>query len=294
MKNKNLKIVISIILVLMLAITSTVTAFATSEDLFDEKMDMEEKATDVEMYYVYNMHLVHPTVPGWSETSMQNLIDVISKARAEIPYCDTLEEINSYQTLLDEAVAGLCVSARELQWMINYMRKDYNNSTNYYDEETYAELKTIYENAQKALESGIDVDIHNAYVDMRNELNKLCAYNSVNKDVDNDGVFGIKDCTLMQMQIVKMVELTSSQRYVAGLYHDANISDVTRAQMQIAELDKTPYTPYINTDFVELDPSVKTYLGGDPGYEQSNNMYYTDRYCYIWYCNGYHGYNENY
>lgn len=294
MKNKNLKIAISIVLVLMLAITSTITAFATDVDLDKEKWAMEQKAKDVEDYYVKHMYFDPLKIPEWSTNSKQNLIDTIAKVRAEVPYCETLEEINSYSVLLDEAVAGLCISARELQWMINYMRKDYNNSTNYYDEETYAELKTIYENAQKALESGVDVDIHNAYIDMRNELNKLCAYNSIFLDVDNDGVFGIRDCTLMQMQIVKLVELTSSQRYVGLLYHDANIMDVTDAQQMLVGTYIVPYNPYKKTDFVSLDPSVKEYLGENPGYEQSNNMYYTDRYCYIWYCNGYHGYNENY
>lgn len=288
---KKLKFVLSLILVLMLAITSSVTAFATSEDFFDEKMDVEEKANEVEMYYVYNMHFVPANVPGWSANSKQNLIDTIAKVRAEVPYCETLEEINSYSVLLDEAVAGLCIPASELQWMINYMEKDYKNESNYYDEETYAELKTIYESAQKALESGADIDIHNAYVDMRNELNKLCTYNSIFLDVDNDGEFGIKDCTIMQMQIVKLVELTSSQRYVGLLYHDANIMDVTDAQQMLVGTYIVPYNPYKKTDFVTLDPSVKTYLGSDPGYEQSNNMYYCDRYCTLWYCNGYHGYH---
>ena len=291
---KKLNIVISIILVMMLAITTSVTAFATDVNLDNEKWAMEQKVKDVEDYYVKHMYFDPLKIPEWSAASKQNLVDVIAKARAEIPYCETLEEINSYQVLLDEAVAGLCISARELQWMINYMRKDYNNSTNYYDEETYAELKTIYENAQKVLESGVEVDIHNAYIDMRNELNKLCAYNSVFLDVDNDGVFSIKDCTLMQMYIAKMVELTSSQRYVGLLYHDANIQDVTDAQQMLVGTYLVPYSPYKNTDFVALDPSVKEYLGETPGYEQSNDMYYHDKYCYLWYCVGYHGYYESY
>ena len=113
---------------------------------------------------------------------------------------------------------------------------------------------------------------------MRNELNKLCAYNSVYLDVDNDGEFSIKDCTLMQMQIAKMANLTSSQRYVGRLYKDANITDVTKAQMKLVGLHTTPYDPYIKTVFVELDPSVRSYYGEDPGYEQSNNMYYFDHY----------------
>ena len=113
---------------------------------------------------------------------------------------------------------------------------------------------------------------------MRNELNKLCAYNSVYLDVDNDGEFSIKDCTLMQMQIAELVELTSSQRYVGNLYKDANISDVTNAQMKLVGLHKTPYDPYISTDFVKLEPSVRSYFGTNPGYEQSNTMYYFDKY----------------
>lgn len=290
---KRLKIILSLILVLMLAMTSSVTAFATSDDLFDAQMAMTQKVKDIEEYYVYNMHFVPANVPQWSEASRQNLIDVIARARAEIPYCETIEEVNSYQSLLDEAVAGLCVSERELQWMINYMEKDYKNETDYYDEETYAELKTIYENAQKALESGVDLDIHNAYIDMRNELNKLCAYNSIFLDVDNDGVFSIKDCTLMQMQVAKMIEMTSSQRYVGLLYHDQCIKDVTDAQEMLAGLYIVEYNPYKKTDFIALDPSVKEYLGETPGYEQSNNMYYKDKYCNLWYCVGFHGYYGN-
>ncbi len=282
---KRLKIILSLILVLMLAMTSTVTAFAVvDEEVNDKMMDLLSKAKEVEGEFVYynSLYAMHGNVPRWSDESTQRLKDVVQKIRTEMGYCETLEEVAEYEAMLDDAVEKMCISSTELQWMLDYMKKDYNNSTNYYDEETYAELKTIYENAQKALESGVDLDIHNAYIDMRNELNKLCEYNPLNKDVDNDGVFSIKDCTLMQMYVSKYVELTSSQVYVAGMNKDANITQATQAQMLLSGLyeypDWYPYDVYVQLDFVKLDPSVRYYFGTDPGYEQSNAMYHYDRY----------------
>ena len=278
---KKFKIVISIILVMMLAITSSVTAFATTdEELSRAIRRVRNNAKDAEMEFVYynSLYTTQPNVPIWSDESTENMEIVVETILNEIDFCETIEEVNAYQAMLDEAIEKMCISSDELQWMIDYMEKDYNNYDNYYDEETYAELKTIYENAQKALESGVDLEIHNAYIDMRNELNKLCAYNSVYLDVDNDGEFTIKDCTLMQMQIAKMANLTSSQRYVGRLYKDANITEVTNAQMLLVDLSEYTYDPYIKTDFVELDPSVRNYFGSSPDYQGSNQMFYFD--CY--------------
>lgn len=278
---KKFKIVISIILVMMLVITSSVTAFATTdEDLRKAKDQVRYNADQAYSLYIQYHEVVPVGVPIWSDESTENMKNVVETIRNEIDACETIEEVNAYQTMLDEAIEKMCISSSELKWMIDYMEKDYNNFDNYYDEETYAELKTIYENAQKALESGVDLEIHNAYIDMRNELNKLCAYNSVYLDVDNDGIFSIKDCTLMQMQIAELVELTSSQRYVSFMSHSANISDVTNAQMKLVGLHKTPYDPYINTDFVELDPSIRDYFCNNPDYEGSNVLYHYDR--YVW------------
>ena len=278
---KKFKIVISIILVMMLAITSSVTAFATDVDLENEKQAIIKKANYAELLYIYDLYITPVTIPSWSPATSDNLINVVDRINKEVPMCETLEEVKSYQVLLDEAIDNLSVSSWNLQWMINYMEKDYKNETNCYDEETYAELKTIYENAQKALDSGVDKDIHNAYVEMRNELNKLCEYNSVYLDVDNDGVFSIKDCTLMQMQIAGLVELTSSQRYIAIMYKDTSIADVTRALMTLAKFPDYQYDPKVTRDFVEIDPKEKNYLE-NPEYEESNAMYYFDRYN-LWY-----------
>ncbi len=279
---KRLKIAVALILVLMLAMTSSVTAFAVDTDLENQKQAVIANANDAKLVYINHMYVTPVQIPSWSPASRQNLIDVVDIIVKEVPYCETIEEVNNYQTLLDEAIDNLSVASWNLQWMINYMEKDYKNETNYYDEETYAELKTIYENAQKALESGVDKDIHYAYVEMRNELNKLCAYNTVSLDVDNDGVFSIKDCTLMQMQISGLVELTSSQRYVAIMYKNASISDVTWALMHLAKFPDYPYDPYVIHEFVEIDPDEKNYLNVDLEYETSNAMYYFDRYT-LWY-----------
>lgn len=265
----------------MLAITSSVTAFATTdEELRIAKINLNHNVRNAEQMFITYLApaVMDPNVPHWSDKSTENMENVIETIRNGLDFCETIEEVNAYQAMLDDAIEKMCISSSNLQWVIDYMEKDYNNFDNYYDEETYAELKTIYENAQKAVESGVDLEIHNAYIDMRNELNKLCAYNSIFLDVYNDGEFGIKDCTLMQMQIAKIIELTSSQRYVGRLYKDANISDVTNAQMMLVGLSEFAYDPYIKTDFVELDPSVRSYYGDDPGYEQSNSMYYFDRY----------------
>ena len=279
---KKLKIVISIILVMMLAITSSVTVFAATDDeLRVAKRNLEDNVDSAELTHIFYGQTEPPiSMPMWSSESSSNLENVIETIRDGLDSCETIEEVNAYQSMLDEAIEALCVSEYELQWMLNYMEKDYNNSTNYYDEETYAELKTIYENAQKALESGVEIDIHNAYFNMRNELNKLCAYNSVGYDIDNDGIFSIKDCTLMQMQIAELVELTSSQRYVSFMYHDASITDVTNAQMMLAKYADYPYSPTVKTDFVELDPSIREFYTLEIDYEGSNSMYYYD--CYIW------------
>ena len=274
---KKFKIVISIILVMMLAITTSVTAFATTdEELSRAKINLNSNVRRVEMEFIFynSLYTIQPDVPIWSDESTENMKTVIEIIRNESYACETIEEVNAYQAMLDEATEKMCISSSELQWMIDYMEKDYNNFDNYYDEETYAELKTIYENAQKALESGVGVDIHTNYIAMRNELNKLCAYNSVNKDVDNDGEFNIKDCTLMQMQIAKYVELTSSQRYVGSLYENERITNVTQALMELVGLSETPYDPYIKVEFIDCEPNEKHFLR----LEDSNWMYFFDRY----------------
>lgn len=272
---KKLKIVISIILVMMLAITSSVTAFATTdEDLRKAKDQVRYNADDAEMEFVFYFQIDGISVPVWSTESTENMENVVDTIRNEIDACETIEDVNAYQAMLDDAIEKMYVSSSELQWMIDYMEKDYNNFDNYYDEETYAELKTIYENAQKALESGVGVDIHTNYIAMRNELNKLCAYNSVNKDVDNDGEFTIKDCTLMQMQIAKYVELTSSQRYVGSIYENERITNVTQTLMELVGLSETPYDPYIKVKFIDCEPNEKHFLR----LEDSNWMYFFDRY----------------
>ena len=271
---KKFKIVISIILVMMLAITSSVTAFATTdEELRKAKDQVRYNANDAEMEFVFYFQIDGISVPVWSAESTENMENAVDTIRNEIDACETIEEVNAYQAMLDDAIDKMYVSSSELQWMIDYMEKDYNNYDNYYDEETYAELKTIYENAQKALESGVDLEIHNAYIDMRNELNKLCAYNSVYLDVDNDGEFTIKDCTLMQMQIAKYVDLTSSQRYVASIYENERITNVTQALMELVGLSETPYDPNIKVEFINCEPNEKHFLR----LEASNWMYFFDR-----------------
>ncbi len=275
---KKLKIVVSCILAMVMLAVSTVPVFANEEDdLSIAKAQVLDYAYQCESLYVFYYHMTPIDVPIWSNESTQRMKDVVEKVRNEVDNCATIEEVDDYHALLDDAVGKMCISSSELQWMLDYMKNDYN-STGYYEDETYSELKNIYETAQSAIKSGIDIDIHNAYIDMRNELNKLCGYNLVRYDVNMDGEFNIKDCTLMQLKLADLMDFNSSQNYVAGFYHNSTIKEVTEKQLMLANLSDIEYVKEIETNFVELDPSIRNYLGTD--YETSNPMYNYDR--YVW------------
>lgn len=278
---KKTKTIVSCLLAIVMLAVSIVPVLALGEgdtiNLSWEKQKVEEYADQCEDLYVYYYHVAPVNVPTWSDESTQRMKETVTKVRDEVYKCETVEEVNSYRALLDDAVEKMCISSSELKWMLDYMERDYN-STGYYDDDTYAELKNIYETAQAAIESEVDVDIHNSYIDMRNELNKLCGYNLVRYDVDMDGEFNIKDCTYLQLYLADFVSLNSSQSYVAGFVHNSTIKEVTQKQMILAKLSEDKYVEQIEANFVELNPSIRNFFGTD--YENSNSMYYYDR--YVW------------
>lgn len=291
---KKLKMTLSCILAIVMLAVSSVPAFATEDDSFD--LDLEKNrimmyADDCEQQYIYyySLYIMNAEVPRWSDESRENMKNVIAKVRDEVDNCETIEEVESYRALLAQAEEKMCISSTELQFMLDLMEDDYN-STGYYDEETYAKLKEVYEEAQKALELGVDREIHVAYVNMRNEFNELCVYNQIPADVTGDGSFDIKDCTFMQLNIANFVDFTSSQYFITGYRKDTkNIKQVTNYQLLLANL--LPESSFSIDQQIEqilkyketyggIDVNLRNYLGlpENGGPEKVNYMYYYKRY----------------
>ena len=283
---KKTKIFISIFMALAILTASMVPAFAmTDEELRAERSALKSYADNCEFVYIYYYQEAPLSVPGWSLASTQRMKDAIEKARAEADTYTTEEEFEAAYALFNEAEEKMYVDPRNLEWMIDYLAKDYN-STGYYDEETYANIKNIYEQAKADLQSEDELKIHNAYIDMRNLLDDLCLYNPVPGDVDKSGKLDIRDIALMQLELAKLnqEEFTSSQNFVASFTHLSTISDVANWQLALAKLND--YEALFNSQQKKID-TLSAFEGLEPGTkdfsgttERANYMFYDD--CYIW------------
>lgn len=186
-----------------------VTAFATDESLFDAKCELKNLIEDIEDVYIERSAMVPPTYPNYSVESEERLINAIKKTCSEMDSYTSVEEVNEAADLLNSCVEQLDFHEDELKFMLDLMKADYEDKT-YYDAETSAEIKEIYETAQAAYESKEPKAMNKSYIALRNELDKLCLAVTVVGDVNNDGEFSIQDVTLIQKYLADSVQLTSA------------------------------------------------------------------------------------
>lgn len=180
----------------MLLSLCSVTAFAEDNSFMRAKINLTGYLNSVEWSYIQRCWMPD-LYPTFSDESLERLIEADEKIRSEIDTYTTVEEVDEAMALMEAAVAQLDFHERELAFILDLMEADYKDTT-YYDAETSAEIKEIYETAQAAYECKEPKAMNESYVALRAELDKLCMTVTVAGDVNNDGEFTIKDVTLIQ------------------------------------------------------------------------------------------------
>ena len=269
--------------VIMLFSVFSITAYASTDNIADLKEQLTSYTNEMEFIFVYNFMLTPPWVPQYSSESYKRMEDAIKKIRSEIDSYTTEEQINDATALLDSCKAQMYVQAKELKFMLDLMEADYND-TSYYDAETSAEIKSVYEAAKAAYESNVEKDIHISYLKMRDELNKLCLAVKVVGDVNNDGKLSIRDITIMQKYLAGSATLTSAQRFASGFdVEHNNINQVTEFQKYLNDNTlNTNICLYVKNnikaladDYMVFYPDLEYF---NPVTEALNHMFMAERY----------------
>lgn len=282
---------ISILLAILMVCITMVTAFAADDDSHEELITENYIQSSIKYYreyFIYYMGMMgYNPLPKWSESSSQNMQTVFGFVEEKLNENNiSQDELNSLNDMVETAVDCMCIDSSELKWMLDYMEKDYN-STDYYDEATTAELKKIYEQALSAYNSGDENQIHISYVEMRNELNKLCLYNTIPGDIDRNGKLDIDDVTLMQKDLACITDFNSSQNFISDYFLNSDINRVTRWQMVLSDNFEDTGTKSVDSKIKKL--SEVEILDADEKFqlfnlttEQINEMYSYDRYYYAY------------
>lgn len=287
-----MKKILSLILVFCLLTTSSITAFAMTEnEVIKAYNALEQRVNYCRDTYVLIFFIQSsPTIPIWSDASMDLMKAVTDQISDEMYKYKTAEDFEAANKLLDETIEKMYIGKWELDYLLKYIKRDVN-STGYYDEATMQQLKEAYSTAQTAFESGTEEEIHYSYVAMRNQLNKLCIYNRVWGDVTGNGVFDIADVTLMQKVLCGLYEFNSSQAFVSRFNKYARIDTVTWWQKRLVGM--TDFSSSLDFDVIEaygdIDVSLKdyntifTFEGKEYRVEELNYLYYFDAYSYWFY-----------
>lgn len=291
-----MKKILSVLLAILMMSIATVTAFAgsTADDsndgntyssLSEAKNDVLSLVNAYRLHFIYYDKMVPPEVPMWSISSQNNLSDVLNTVEKTIPDCKTIDECVEQRKLIEDAVDTLYIDSSELKWIIDYLKKDYE-STDYYDADTTAEIKSVYEQAQANYNSENEREINISYFELRNLLDKLCLYNLVVGDVNNDGIFNVDDITLMQKNFAGLTKFNSSQNFLSTINEHSNIDIVTSWQIELTEtlsnsnIDRVNKEINILSNSEFLNPDEK-YFAFTPYTEQDNYIYCDDCY-YPW------------
>lgn len=244
---KKFKVFVSLILVMGVLAISCLSVSAFEPTDVKDSATLSEKLSSFEFIYRYYGQEVPLEAPFYSEESHQRIVDIIEEIEAEIDTYTTPEEFQAASDRIDEVEAGLCIDDYSVKELLDYLKTDID-STGYYDEETMNHLVEVYNSAQSAYDSGDEEAIHKAYMDLRNEFNTLCLYNNVAGDVNNDGIFNIKDVTIMQEVIAKYTTLTTSQKFNSLMCYDAPITYVTNWQMELAKYNNNS-SKWVNKNY---------------------------------------------
>lgn len=287
---------ISILLSVLLMIITTATVFAESntDDSNNEKtyLSLSEAKNDVlslvnayRLHFIYYDKMVPLEVPIWSNSSQSNLKNVLNTVEETIPDCKTIDECVEQRKLIEDAVDILYIDVSELKWMIDYLKKDYESS-GYYDADTTAEIKAVYERAQANYNSGNEREMHISYFELRNLLDKLCLYNLVAGDVNKDGILNVDDITLMQKNFAGLTKFNSSQNFLSTINEHSNIDVVTSWQKELSGMLSKSKKDRINEEINTLSNSEflnpdEKYFAFTPFTEQDNYIYWDDCY-YPW------------
>lgn len=219
-----MKKIISLILAMVLLCFSTITAFASTEDDFLVRytyflLDVD----DCEEYYINGGGFTHPDYPSWSDASLERMENAIAYAREREITND--EELQVAYADLEAVASKMCVDIDELNFMISLFEQE-TNINNYYDENIWTDFQNLLEKAKIVAMSDDEEAIHHTYIEMRNSFNNLCKYNTINGDLNGDGLLNVKDATYGQKYLAELVEFNSSQTMVS-LIDYKNITGIT-------------------------------------------------------------------
>lgn len=278
-----MKKLIAASLAVIMGVCSAIPAFAAEQDIEQQKTELTELADNMELIYIYRFMMTPSEVPNYSQASSKRMINAVAKVRDEVESYTTAEQIAQAEDLLNTCKSQMYVDAQELKFMLDEMKCDYDD-TSYYSAETSEEIKSVYENAQKVYNGGDEEEINKAYIDMRNLFNKLCGNVTVAGDVDNSGVFDISDITYIQKYLAGAIQLTTAQRFAAGINLTGNINTVTNYQKNLADIKSADGTgieytgskiTYFKNNYSAIGYDIEYY---SPVTESTNYIYYADRY----------------
>ena len=268
------------VLASIIPVMSAVPALAVDNELFSATSSLMSYVRDCEMEYIYYGYNVPCTAPIWSPASRNRMLAIIDET--ENKTYETLEDVAEQRAKVEQVVETMTVSSHELEFMIDIYEKE-ENYDNYYSDEAWSEFTALLEDGKIALENGDEENIHLTYIRMRNGFNKLCLYNTVAGDVNNDTVVDVKDVTYLQIKLAQKANFTSSQKLVLSGFDEyyevlnSSVSTVTNLQMYLAGYKVERYAYHIN-NLIKDSAFDEELLTFHPTIDNSNEVY--DKYRY--------------
>ena len=214
-----MKKMISVILAVLLMFSLSISAFAQSTDN-EEEMTMRDKLWQYCGEMVDRYNIVPDIIPGYvaqfySKASLDRAISARDKANALFERSDATDE--EYQQVYEEVKYVMEHSYVSKRWL----RETYEiasleeNINGWYDENLWNEFQSVLNEVKEAINSDDEQAVDSAYYLLRVTFNKLCNLHRIHGDVNGDGVVNIRDATIVQKYVNKLVELTSNQQLLA-------------------------------------------------------------------------------
>lgn len=291
MKKKYISMLSGVTAFAMLALSS-VSAFAADNTEFIKKRnDLNYRLNCYNSTFVQpELYATNFTFPRCSFEESKEMGNVVSEIKGKLWSYTTVDEIENANQTLDEAVKKMYVADFELEWLLNYMKRDCEDN-GYYNEEISAQIKTIYKGAEEALDSKDGESIHKAYIELRNLLSRLCQYNPHRGDTDGNGRFDVNDITIAQRYLAQMEKINSSQAFNLYVTRLFTVNNLTLWQRTLSEFNPMPTDePYeVLAKYGELDTDCTDFtlsrnIDGKaytPESRELNYMYYTDKYTFL-------------
>lgn len=227
-----MKKIIAVLLSVIMLLFSVFPAFAlTQEELESQIKEFQDYVTYCESAYIYYWYEQPPSGPFWSQAASDRMTEAIAVARStEIT---TQDELEKARVDFEQVVATMTLDPEELEFMIYLFEKE-TNENGYYDELTWSKFQSVLAEGKRALETGDEEVMYCAYIDMRNEFDDLCIYNTEYGDFDGDGVLSVKDVTMAQKYLANLIEFNSSQELMSRFnFGFLDVNKVTNLQKYI-------------------------------------------------------------